>query len=399
MKKLSILGLFIFALISFNSCETEDDVVFIANNNSDLVFTNSFQAEYVLTPQTANNLGERFTWNSADVAVPTNVSYQLQKSIIGDFSDTELIASTSGNEIAITIGDMLGFATQAGLDSDAETEAPNTGQIYFRLRSVVGDNGNENLSPVSALTLVLPEGEAAAAICEFEQLYLVGAGVVDAGWSWDTPVPLSCVENGVYGGNVAFQNLGGAEPNNNFRFFTVNTDWSSGRNYPFYEDAGYTIDSDFENANDGDLNFAFVGTTGFYYLEIDTNTKTITLGAPQATGTCEFDVLYGVGAGLVDAGWSWDTPVQILCSSDGIYSANVAFQNLGGAEPNNNFRFFTVNSDWSSGRNYPFYEDAGYTIDSNLVNANDGDLNFSFVGTTGTYLLTIDTVAKTITLE
>ena len=398
MKNIKFLTLLFIAILGFNACETEDDVVFIAQE-SDLEFSNSFQAEYILTPQTASNLAERFTWESADAGVPTNFTYELQRSLTGDFSDAVAVGSTSANEIAVTVGDMLGFAAQAGLDNDPDTEAPNTGAVSFRLRAFAGTGGLETFSNGQALTVVLPEGEAAAAVCEFEQLYLVGAGVVDAGWSWDTPVALPCVENGVYGGNVAFQNLGGADPQNNFRFFTVNTDWGSGRNYPFYEDDGYTIDTGFENAMDGDLNFAFVGTTGLYYLEIDTNAKTITLDAPQATGTCEFDLIYGVGAGLVNAGWSWDTPVQILCSSDGVYSANVAFQNLGGDDPQNNFRFFTVNTDWGSGRNYPFYEDDGYTIDSNLVNAMDGDLNFAFVGTTGTYLLTIDTVAKTITLE
>ena len=66
---------------------------------------------------------------------------------------------------------------------------------------------------------------------------------------------------------------------------------------------------------------------------------------------------------------------------------------------NNNFRFFTVLDDWATGQNYPFYEDAGYTIDSNLVNAMDGDFNFAFVGTDGTYTITIDTNNQTITLE
>jgi len=395
MKNIKFLTLLFIALLGFNSCETEDDVVFVAEQ-SDLSFSNAFQAEYVLTPQTAGNLAERFTWDSADAGVPTNFTYELQRSIAGDFSDAVAVGSTSANEIAITVGDMLGYAAQAGLDNDPETEASNTGTVSFRLRAFAGTGGLETFSSGQALTMVLPEGEVSAAVCEFEQLYLVGAGVVDAGWSWDTPVALPCVANGVYGGNVAFQST---VDNNNFRFFTVNTDWGSGRNYPFYEDDGYTIDAGFENANDGDLNFAFVGTTGLYYLEIDTNNKTITLDAPQATGTCEFDLLYGVGAGLVDAGWSWDTPIQILCSSDGVYTANVAFQNLGGADPMNNFRFFTVNTDWGSGRNYPFYEDDGYTFSSDLVNAEDGDSNFAFVGTTGTYLLTIDTVAKSITLE
>ncbi|HRV55712.1 MAG TPA: hypothetical protein P5264_09270, partial [Mangrovimonas sp.] len=80
---------------------------------------------------------------------------------------------------------------------------------------------------------------------------------------------------GVYTTVVQLQNNGGAD--NNFRFFTSDGDWASGRNYPWYQDAGYTIDASFENAMDGDSNFAFVGTTGTYFLTIDDNNLVITL--------------------------------------------------------------------------------------------------------------------------
>ncbi|MEZ4855603.1 MAG: SusE domain-containing protein [Gelidibacter sp.] len=395
MKNLKILGLLIIALIGFNSCQTEDDVVFVANN-SELSFTNSFSSEYILTPATAGNLGERFTWNTPDMGVPTNITYELQKSITGDFSDMEVVGSTTANEISITIGDMLGFAAQAGLDNDPNTENPDTGTVSFRLRSFAGTGGLEAFSSAQALTLVLPQNNSSEeAVCEFDQLWLVGAGVPDAGWGWATPVQLPCTGNGVYSGNVNLQNNGGAD--NNFRFFTEATNWGSGRNYPYYEDLGYTIDANFANAMDGDSNFAFVGTTGQFFLTVDTVNKTITLGEPQATGTCEFDQLWLVGAGVPDAGWGWATPVQLLCTGDGIYSGNVNFQNNGGAD--NNFRFFTEATNWDSGRNYPYYEDLGYTIDANFTNAMDGDSNFAFIGTTGTYLLTVNTVTKVITLE
>ena len=392
MKKLSILGFFIFALLTFNSCETEDDVVFVANQG-EFSFTNSFSPQYILTPLTSSNLAERFTWNTPDLGVPTNISYQLQKSIIGDFSDAETVGATSSNEIALTVGDMLVYASQLGLDADSGTEAPNVGNVTFRLRAVVGDNSLETFSSTQSLTLELLESTDVVAVCEFDQLYAVGAGLPTAGWDWATPVVFNCTGNGVYSGNVELTNEGDA----NFRFFTVNTDWGSGRNYPYYADAGYTIDANFENAADGDSNFKFIGASGLYSLEIDDINKTITLGEPQASGTCEVDVLYGVGAGLPTAGWDWATPVELYCSSDGVWSGNVTLQNNGGAD--NNFRFFTVNTDWGSGRNYPYYADEGYTIDSNLVNAMDGDSNFAFVGTSGTYFLTIDTVNKVITLE
>ncbi|NND26863.1 MAG: hypothetical protein HKO00_12645, partial [Flavobacteriaceae bacterium] len=179
------------------------------------------------------------------------------------------------------------------------------------------------------------------------------------------------------------------------RFFTVETDWGSGQNYPFYVDAGYTIDANFEDAGDGDNNFAFVGTSGLYYLEIDTINKTITLDAPTAIGTCEVDVMYGVGAGLPTAGWDWATPVQLVCNSDGVWSGYAEFTSDGDA----NFRWFTVETDWGSGRNYPWYVDAGYTIDANFEDAGDGDNNFKFIGTSGVYWVTIDDVNKVISIE
>lgn len=219
--------------------------------------------------------------------------------------------------------------------------------------------------------------------CNFDQLWLVGAGIVDAGWSWDTPVALPCTGNGTYSGNVALTN-------DAFRFFSVNNDWGTGTNYPTYEGNGYTIDSNFNNAMDGDSNFFFNGTPGTYFLTVDDINKTITLGPEQLQ--CDFEQLWMVGAGVVDAGWSWDTPVALPCTGAGVYSGQVALTN-------DAFRFFTVNNDWGTGINYPTYEGDGYTIDSDLINAMDGDSNFFFNGTPGTYTVTVDTGNLTITVE
>ncbi len=395
MKKLSILGLFIFALISFNSCETEDDVVFTTSNNGDLVFTNSFQSEYILTPQTSGNLGERFTWASAITDVPTNVTYQLEKSIVGDFTDAEAVGATTGNEIAITIGDMSGYANEAGLDNDPTTDNPDTGEVYFRLRSIVGDSGLENFSPAQALTLFLPEESTGGeAICDLDQYYMVGAGVKFTGWDWATPQEVICSGINVYTVNVdLIQN--DADGNGNFRFFTTATDWDSGINYPGFIDQGYTIDDKFEDAMDGDNNFSFIGETGKYLLTIDALNKTMTLADATPQGNCDLDQYWAVGAGLPDAGWDWATPVQLMCEGDGVYSGWVNYSNEGDA----NFRFFTTATDWDSGQNYPFFIDAGYTIDPIFEDALDGDNNFKFLGESGQFYTTIDTINKTITLE
>ncbi len=395
MKKIKILLVLFVAALGFNSC-SEDPIIFTAQEPGAFSFTNSFSSQYVLTPATSGNLGERFTWESADFDVPTAVTYDLQSSVSGDFTDMNVVGSTAGKSIAITVGDLLSLAAQAGLDNDPNTDNPNSGQVWFRLRAYIGTGELETFSSAQALTLVLPENTEVVAVCDLDQLFAVGAGIATAGWDWANPAVFACTGTGVYSGNVELNN-GGALDNSNFRFFTEATNWGSGQNYPFFADAGYTIDSNLVNAMDGDSNFAFVGTSGLYSLEIDTVNKTITLGDAQAGGACEVDILYGVGAGLPTAGWAWTSPVELMCSADGVWSGNVAFQNNGGAD--NNFRFFTEATNWDSGRNYPFYADAGYTIDSKLVNAGDGDSNFAFVGTTGTYFLTIDTVNKVITLE
>ncbi|PNQ75142.1 hypothetical protein C1T31_03125 [Hanstruepera neustonica] len=272
-----------------------------------------------------------------------------------------------------------------GFTIDANLVNANDGDSNFQFVGTAGEYFLEIDMENKTITLGPP---IVGPNCEFDQLWLVGAGVPDAGWGWDSPVQLPCTGNGVYSGNVNLQNNGGAD--NNFRFFTAEGDWGSGRNFPYYSDQGYTIDPNFTNAMDGDSNFAFIGTTGQYFLTVDTVNQTITLGPPQTT--CEFDQLWLVGAGVPDAGWGWDTPVVFPCTGAGIYSAEVTFAN-------DAFRFFTAEGDWGSGRNFPYYVGEGYTIDPLFEDALDGDNNFRFVGTPGTYTLTMDTVNKTITLQ
>jgi hypothetical protein len=174
MKKLSILGLFIFALISFNSCKTEDDVVFTTQEPEGFVFTNSTQDNYILTSTTSSNLGERFTWASADFGTPTNTTYELQSSISGDFTDANTVTSTNSNEIAMTIGQMMGIAMDAGLDADPNTPAPNTGSFSVRLRAYPGDTGNgtDAFSNVLVLNVELSEDTGGGG----------GSGIMPAAW-------------------------------------------------------------------------------------------------------------------------------------------------------------------------------------------------------------------------
>lgn len=212
-------------------------------------------------------------------------------------------------------------------------------------------------------------------------LFMVGAAIPEAGWGWDTPVNMTWVKDGVFEATTEFAKEA-------FRFFKNEGDWGSGRNYPYYLNEGYTIDDRFEDAQDGDNNFRFIGTPGIYKIVVNQISKTIVLSEPGTAGPPKFMV----GAAIEDAGWGWDTPVIMTQVDVGVWQATTSFV----VEA---FRFFDAEGDWGSGTNYPYYDGEGYTIDENFEDAQDGDNNFKFIGTPGLYTITLDSNAKTITLS
>ncbi|MCY4561594.1 MAG: glycosyl hydrolase 53 family protein [Flavobacteriaceae bacterium] len=207
-------------------------------------------------------------------------------------------------------------------------------------------------------------------------LWAVGDGVPDALWSWDNPVELSCATSK----NIAELNL--AE--NKFRFFQSEGDWTSGIGYQYFINRGYRIDSKLKGANDNDDNFVFDGIPGLYTLEIDNQVKTIELDARISKP------YYALGDAL-PGGWNFDDATLVESPIFGLRRATV---NLSPGT----FRFFTTKDDWASGLSYIHFVDQGYTIDSKLENAGDGDNNFRFIGDAGEYILEINDNDKTVSL-
>lgn len=101
--------------------------------------------------------------------------------------------------------------------------------------------------------------------------------------------------------------------------------------------------------------------------------------------------LWAVGNALVNIGWNFKSEGELKCNNN-VLQFKAAFNK-------DNFRFFEESGNWASALNYAHYKSAGYTIDANLEAAGDSDGNFKFVGTPGTYTLTIDGNLKTITLN
>lgn len=369
-KYLSI-SLLAFAL---NSCEDENNFKILAPEDATFeIVTPSSGTSIILSETTPNNPAVTFTWQPAVYTVPTAVTYTVQFAKNGtDFTVPVDIMESPTTNATVNVAELNLNALLLGV-------APFTeGTIDVRIKATVGTTGAEpQYSNVINLS-VTPFG------CLNQ--YGVGAGLVDAGWNWNSPVVMFCNDNVL----TSTVNLA----NDTFRFFTTEGDWGSGRNYPYYTGAGYVINSTLVNANDGDSNFRFTGTPGAHRLKINENNKTIT----AFQGTSSSNSFWLVGA-ATPGGWSWtgNNETELGRINTGVYEVPVELKN------NETFRVWLANDggdSWGSpNKNYPSYIADGYTISSDFVNANDGDSNFRYVGTTAVKLFKIDTVNKTITFN
>tara|TARA_R110002050_G_scaffold100580_1_gene208109 strand:+ start:46278 stop:47381 length:1104 start_codon:yes stop_codon:yes gene_type:complete len=365
-----------------SSCDEETGPVFETQIPEEgIAFTNAFASNYLISEQTEDNIADRFLWNMPDFGIPTNVTYEIQGSIDPEFTTFEIIGSTNETNFAVLVSQLLDFAKDLGLDDDptttTEAGAPNNvGQLYFRVRAFLGSDAagsEEVMSDVQPISITWLEKAIVGGACD--SIFAVGDAIVDAGWNFPG-IELVCDTDVL---TVKLSLTTGI-----FRFFEVSGDWSSGLNFPYFIDEGYTIDPNFEDAQDNDGNFSFIGTPGIYTLVVDNVAKQITL-TPSSS-------LWAVG-GAVPGGWDFnDDTVEFIESSPGIWSASITLSN-------DLFRFFQVFGVWDTNNNFAYYEDAGFTIDGGFENDGGGDANFNFVGTPGTYILTINEVDKVITLE
>lgn len=378
MKHIIYSILFIASALLISSCEEETTAIFITDiSTEDIAFTNSFASEYLLSEDTEDNIADRFIWNETSLGVANN--YELQAAIDAAFTTPVSIGTTNGNNLAVLVSQLLDLAEDLGLDNDPATTATNgdpnnTGMVYFRVKSIIGNGGagtSEIVSEVQSINITWIEETEATTACD--SLWLVGDAIVDAGWNFTIA---SACDAGVHKVKVSL--VSGV-----FRFFEVEGDWDSGLSYAYYEGEGYTIDANFENDGGGDANFKFIGTAGIYEIEVDDNLKTIVLNASGS--------LWAVGDATPGA---WDFAggeTEVVEISPNVWEATFALSS-------GVFRFFQISGDWGSGLNYTYYEGEGYIIDSNLENDGGDDANFNFVGTPGTYVVTVNAIDKTITL-
>lgn len=350
MKNIKKLGLLILAVIGLFACEQDDDFMFTAQEpSSEISFTNTFLESYVLTTATSSNLGERFTWNSADYGVPTVVTYKLEKSISGDFTDAETIGETTANEMAVTIGQLLTYAAEVGLDNDPNTANPDTGLVYFRLNASVGTDALQVISPIQSLNLFLPAQSTGGGLA------ISSWGIVGSGYNnWGAFADAKFYTTATAGVIVSYVNLIDGEIK-----FRENNNWGG--------DLG---DANLDGVLDSDADNNIAVTSGNYKITINTNNMSYTI-VPFSWGI--------VGSGYNDWGATPDAKLYYDYTTD---TFKVGVQLIDGEIK------FRMNNTWGG--------DLG---DANLDGVLDADADNNIAVTAGHYLVTLDLKDNSYSIE
>lgn len=370
MKNFKILLIGILATLSLNSCSDDDEFTFVAKEDPDGVFfVNSVSDNYVLQGSNRESLGERFIWNEVDLDVQTTVRYELQASENQSFDSFSVLGSDiAETNYAVKVGTMMGLAEDAGLDNDPETDAPNVGTIYFRVRAYAGNNSENNVEQISEPLAVNVELLEAAEEEEEElpKLYVVGnfqnAGGYGNDWTPEDGVPLAASAAGEtdFEGFV-YINVDSPE----FKFLPSNEGWDGDYGDGGEDNGVFTgILEQEDEANAGTPD----GTGGYYLVKVNTETMEYTLeetnwgviGSATPTGwESDTDMTYDADAKL------WTLTLDLTeqeAPDDGIkFRANDAWDlNIGDNDADGSLEF--------DGQNISVPEDGNYTVTMDLSN-------------------------------
>ena len=256
MKNLKILLLTVFAIIGFNSCQDDDDLVFTAAPEAEFAFVNTFLDDYVLNANAPSNIVERFVYNAANFNTPSPVNYVLENSILGDFTDvTEVAGPTTSNEIAVTVGQMMGIAQTAGIGED------ESGALSFRVKAFLGDLATAtefSYTPIQLINVTIPSQGSGGSGIEPSTWGVVGSGYNNWGNAGPDGQFYTTSQAGVI---VSYITLVDGEIK-----FRENNTWSG--------DLG---DANGDGVLDADPDNNIAVTAGNYKITIDTNTNNYTI--------------------------------------------------------------------------------------------------------------------------
>jgi starch-binding outer membrane protein SusE/F len=357
MRNKFIIFITIIGLVFFFSCKKEDHKVTIKEDVTAMGLSPLSASSFVLALDNASSIFQSFTWTSADYGFKAAITYKLQVDVSSDnFAAPQDIATVIKDTAIINVGDLNKALINLGLDPDVAAT------VQFRVKAWV----NDSVAPVYSNIV---DATITPYATSFPPIYMCGDAT--GGWSWDKSVEVRSTAPSIYGTIVYLTNNGA------FRFFKQK-DWSpTSYNYPYFTG---TVSSSFQNAGDGDSNFKYTGTTGYYQITVNMKAKTVALEAVAEPK------MFMIGNAV--NGWDTGTAIKMTWQSDGIFKATTTFTKDGA------FRFF-AQQDWGpNSYNFPYFT----TVDALFANANDGDKNFKFTGATGSYTITLNMFTKTVVM-
>jgi len=363
MRKILLLFILFSGIAILFSCEKDENQAVLKENVAANTLNPFSSASFILVADDADEIFQTFTWTAVDYGFEASVVYKVQADVKGnDFASAVDVASvTSQLSASITVNDLNKLLLNMDLEPESAVD------IEFRVVAEI----NNHVATIYSNTVDVSITPFATS---FPPIYMCGAAT--GGWDWAHGVEMRSSAPSIYQTIALFQN------GETFRFFKQ-PDWGpTSYNYPYFD--GGTVSDLLENANDGDLNFKFLAPTGYYNITVDLKSKVITLEAVPEP------VMFMTGAAL--GGWDWSTNyVQMTWVSNGVFEATTDFLN------GETFRFF-AQKDWGpTSYNYPYFP-AG-SVDPLFENADDGDKNFRFVGTTGAYKITLNMLDNTVVME
>lgn len=372
MKNIFNIGVFLMALLSFRGCE-EKELLTINGEVDPNEMSDLSKSEYVLSLGDADQTFESFSWTAPDFGFNAAITYTVQADVSGnDFAGAfDVVTVTHTTTASVTVGEF----NQLMIEAELATDVPLG--MEFRVISEVSDNVDPVYSVAKSATVT-------AYPTDFPPIYMIG----DATGGWDLGLAVVMYTTGVPG---EYSIINEWTSEGAFRFFSE-PDWNAAKqwNWTYFE--GGTVDANFENANDGDTNIRFTGADGWYKITVNFATKTIALESVEKPRR----LLVG---SAMPGGWDINNPTEMTFISDGVFEVTTQFANDNPTadDPENTFRIFWKN-DWGAGWNYPYYVGEGYTISDLFEDALDGDNNFRFIGTSGTYTFSLNEWEKTITM-
>lgn len=317
----------------------------------------------VTTALNKDNVGLRLNWSPGFKGYEGSRVYQLQYAKGGTS-----FATTVNIDLPNTTRSFTNFELNNISALAYGVPAGTSGPIDFRVRATNGAGA------------VIFSNTITVGVTPYETVYpsIWGMGAALNGWGpWDNP------DRAVEVVGTAFQvyeMVAKLTQGEIFRFF-AQYDWNpNSYNYNYFT----TVSSVFAlNPSDGDNNFKVVGATGWYRVTVNLNTKVVT--AVSATEP----VLFMMGAAL--NGWGpWnDKEVKMTYKKPGVFEANPTFN----VEI---FRFFAQN-DWNpTSYNYPYFSGGVDPKFTQNPDTGDGDKNFKYIGTPGSYRIRVDLNKKTV---